>query len=291
MDWLDCMNRAMDYIEANLADEISYDKAAQIACCSTYHFQRMFSFITSVPLSEYIRRRRLTLAAFELQTTDVKVIDVALKYGYESPEAFARAFKNLHGVMPSSARKEGVVLKTYPRMTFRISIKGDIEMDYRIEEKEAFEVFGVGFQTNVINGKCFKEISAFWEQFVKSDRYAALLQDAGKQPGELLDFGVTYAHNPNGSMNYMIACLKKTEQVPVEYTVLSIPKQTWAVFNIKWESEQDDKNVHDTWRRIYAEWFPASSYEHAECDFDLEYFFGSSQKGYGVEIMIPVRKK
>lgn len=94
MDWLDRMNEAMEYIEVNLTSKISYDRAAQIACCSTYHFQRMFSFISGVPLSEYIRRRRLTLAAFELKTSDMKVIDVALKYGYESPEAFSRALKN-----------------------------------------------------------------------------------------------------------------------------------------------------------------------------------------------------
>ena len=111
MDWLNRMNKVMDYIEANLAGEISYDKAAQIACCSTYHFQRMFSFITDIPLSEYIRHRRLTLAAFELQTSDIKVVDVALKYGYESPEAFSRAFKNLHGIVPVSARDIGITLK------------------------------------------------------------------------------------------------------------------------------------------------------------------------------------
>ena len=291
MDWLDSMNRAMDYIEANLADEISYDKAAQIACCSVYHFQRMFSFITGVPLSEYIRRRRLTLAAFELQTSGVKVIDTALKYGYESPEAFARAFKNLHGVMPTSARETGVVLKTYPRMTFRITIKGDSEMNYRIEEKEAFEVFGLELETNVINGRCFKEIPAFWEQCVKDGRIAALLKAAGKQPDELIDYGVTYAHNPNGSMNYMIACHKKTDRVPPEYKVLSVSKQTWAVFGVDWHSETDDQNCHETWRRIYGEWFPSSSYEHTECDFDTEHYFGSSQTGYGLEIMIPVKKK
>ena len=123
MEWIDRMNNAVDYIELNLTDEISYEKLAQIACCSTYHFQRMFSFITGVPLSEYIRRRRLTLAAFELQTSNIKVIDVAIKYGYESPEAFSRAFKNLHGVMPISARDIGVSLKAFPKMTFLISIK------------------------------------------------------------------------------------------------------------------------------------------------------------------------
>jgi len=126
MDWLDRMNDAMDYIESNLADNISYDKIAQLAYCSTYHFQRMFPFITGVTLSEYIRRRRLTLAAFELQTSSTKVIDIAMKYGYESPDAFTRAFKNLHGVMPVSARDTGVSLKAYPRMTFQISIKDQL---------------------------------------------------------------------------------------------------------------------------------------------------------------------
>lgn len=93
MDWLERMNNAMGYVETHLSEDIDFDQVAKIACCSTYHFQRMFSFITSVPLSEYIRRRRLTLAAFELQQSDAKVIDTALKYGYESPEAFSRAFK------------------------------------------------------------------------------------------------------------------------------------------------------------------------------------------------------
>src|SRR5690606_17230453 len=103
MDWLNRMNSAMEYVETHLSEEIEYEQVARIACCSTYHFQRMFSFITGLPLSEYIRRRRLTLAAFELQQSNTKVIDTALKYGYESPEAFSRAFKKLHGVMPSSA--------------------------------------------------------------------------------------------------------------------------------------------------------------------------------------------
>lgn len=109
MDWLERMKSTMDHIETNLANNISYDDIAQIACCSTYHFQRMFPFITGITLTEYIRRRRLTLAAFELQTTNARVIDVAMKYGYQSPEAFARAFKNLHGIMPISARDKGVV--------------------------------------------------------------------------------------------------------------------------------------------------------------------------------------
>jgi AraC family transcriptional regulator len=168
MDWLERMNSAMEYIEANLDGDISYDRIAQIACCSTYHFQRMFPFITGVTLSEYIRRRRLTLAAFELQTTNTKVIDVAVKYGYDSPEAFARAFKNLHGIMPVSARDKGVSLKAYPRMSFHISIKGDVEMNYRIEQRGPFEMFGVYGEINSNMKTAFSEVPPSFRSITSS---------------------------------------------------------------------------------------------------------------------------
>jgi len=289
MEWLNSMNNAIGYIEANLDGEISYDRIAQIACCSTYHFQRMFSFMMGVPLSEYIRRRRLSLAALELQTSDAKVIDVALKYGYESPEAFSRAFKKMHGVMPILARDKGVTLKVFPKMTLHIKIKGSVEMNYRIEQREAFELFGLELKTTVIDSKCFEDIPKFVEDCVKDGRYASLLQAAGKKADGITDAGVTYAHNPNGGMNYLIACYKQTKSVPSEYKVLSIPKQTWAVFSVDWNG--DDKKLHDTWKRIYSEWFPTVNYEHADCGFDIEIYFGDKQTGYSVEIWIPVVKK
>jgi AraC family transcriptional regulator len=291
MKWLDRMNKAMDYIERNLAEEISYAKLAQITCCSTYHFQRMFSFLTGIPLSEYIRRRRLTLAAFDLQTSNIKAVDVAIKYGYESPEAFSRAFKNLHGVMPMAAHDIGVSLKAFPKITFSISIKGATEMNYRIEQKETFEVFGLELKTTVINGQCFKDIPEFWLKCVQDGRFQELLQAAGKKSGELVDVGVTYAHNPNGNLSYMLGCIKRDRAVPPGYTVLSIPKQTWAIFQTEWKSESDDEKLHEVWRRIYSEWFPVASYEHADCDYDLEVYYGDEQTGYSVEIWIPVIRK
>lgn len=143
MEWLERLNYAIDYIEEHLAEEIRYDEAAKIACCSTFHFQRMFSYIAGVPLSEYIRRRRMTVAAFELQQSAVKVIDLALRFGYDSPTAFNRAFQGVHGVPPTAAKETGVALNTYPRISFHISIKGDAKMDYRIEKKEAFRIVGL----------------------------------------------------------------------------------------------------------------------------------------------------
>jgi len=190
-----------------------------------------------------------------------------------------------------SARDKGVALKAYPRMSFHISIKGDSEMNYRIEEKNSFEVFGLELQTNVIDGQCYKDIPAFWEACENDGRCVALAQAAGKKPGELLDAGVTYDHNSDGSMKYMIACIKQSDVIPSEYTVLSIPNQMWAVFSVAWKSEQDNGNLHDIWGRIYSEWFPTASYEHADCDFDLELYFGNEESRYGVEIWIPVVKK
>ena len=137
MDMLMKMNAALDYIEKNLTAEIDFLTVAQQAGCSSYNFQRMFSFVTDVSLAEYIRRRRLTQAAVELQNSGAKVIDVAMKYGYDSLVSFARAFTNLHGITPSNAKQPGVELKAYPRISFQISIKGEKEMNYRIETKEA----------------------------------------------------------------------------------------------------------------------------------------------------------
>jgi len=143
MDWLTKMNEALDYIENNLTDDIDLTIVAQKACCSSYNFQRMFSFITDIPLAEYIRRRRLTQAALELQNSNAKVIDIAIKYGYDSPVSFSRAFNNIHGITPNEAKQAGVELKAYPKISFHISIKGGQEMNYRIEAKEAFDVFGI----------------------------------------------------------------------------------------------------------------------------------------------------
>lgn len=106
MDWLKQMNDALAYLEENLDGEIDLSVAAQKACCSVYHFQRIFSYMAEVPLSEYIRKRRLSCAAFDLQNTGDKVIDIALKYGYDSPTAFTRAFQSLHGIAPNAARKK-----------------------------------------------------------------------------------------------------------------------------------------------------------------------------------------
>ena len=142
MDSLSSMNKALLFIEERLTEDIDYGEVSRIACCSEYHFKRMFSFLSGIGLSEYIRRRRLTLAALDLKDTNLRIIDVAVKYGYNSADSFSRAFHSMHGILPSEARSENTQLKAYPRMTFQLSIKGGCEMKYRIVEKEPFRLIG-----------------------------------------------------------------------------------------------------------------------------------------------------
>jgi AraC family transcriptional regulator len=120
MDWLYRINAALEYIENNLDNDINYIEIARTACCSEYHFSRLFSSMAGITLSEYIRRRRLTLAAFEIQKSDINIIDVEVKYGYESADSFARAFQKIHGIKPSNARDKGVKLKAFPKISFQI---------------------------------------------------------------------------------------------------------------------------------------------------------------------------
>lgn len=284
MEWLNKMNDAIDYIEENLAHDISFEKAAKIACFSTYHFQRLFSSIIEVPLSEYIRRRRLTLAAFDIQTSDIKIIDVAYKYGYESPEAFSRAFKKLHGVMPISARASGVSLKTFPRVTFSISIKGDKEMNYRIEKREAFEVFGKYEEVSIVHEKAFEQVPKFCNQCDEDGTVATINQVLGRfndtyTMSALFDYG-------ESTFKYMLCnYLPPDLKVPAEFTKLSVPSHMWVIFDVP------NGEMQTLWKRIFTEWFPTSEYEAVEgIQFEMYYGLAKHQNGFG-EIWVPVKKK
>ena len=145
MDLLTQLNNAVKYIEENICADIEIDKISGVTYYSPYHFGRIFYYITDMPLSEYIRKRKLSLAAMELQNSAVKVIDLAVKYGYDSADSFTRAFIKQHGITPTEARLNGVILKLFPPVTFQIKIQGVQAMNVKIEEKEVFEVLGIQF--------------------------------------------------------------------------------------------------------------------------------------------------
>ena len=142
MDWIIGIQNAINYIEDHITEELDYEQIAMASFSSSFHFQRVFSILCGYTLGEYIRNRRLTLAGTELANTREKVIDVAYKYGYDNPESFAKAFQKFHGITPSQARSSGVMLKSFSRLSIKVSLEGGSIMNYRIEEKPAMLLTG-----------------------------------------------------------------------------------------------------------------------------------------------------
>ena len=282
MEWLKRMNDALSYMEDNLDAEISFEKAAQIACSSQYHFQRMFSYIVGVPLSEYLRRRRLTKAAFDLQGGD-KVIDVALRYGYESPTAFNRAFQTLHGMSPSSAQKPDVILKAFPRVSFLITIKGVEEMDYRIVKKEAFRVVGVRDPLISDVEESFKRVPVFWKETVQSGVMPTIIGLMNAEPAGVL--GVCTCFGENAENFYYIAAATD-KPVPDNMFEFIVPESTWAIF----PGAGSPISIQELQKRIFSEWLPTSGYEWANAS-DVEVYLDDNPTNMKYEVWLPVVKK
>ncbi|TDL78555.1 AraC family transcriptional regulator [Peribacillus frigoritolerans] len=262
MDLIRNMNEAIHYIEENLTDVIDYKEVARLALCSDYHFKRMFSFLAGISLSEYIRRRRLTLAAFELKDGREKIIDIAVKYGYSSPDSFARAFQNLHGITPSEARNNGQSLKAYPRMTFQLSIKGGSEMNYRIEEKEAFCIVGIKKRVQIQFNGVNQEIASMWKS-LDNETISILKALSNVKPMGLISASTNFSEGRmegKGKLDHYIGAAT-TKECPDNLTQLEVPALTWAVFEAI--GPFPDK-LQEVWGRIYSEWFPSSNYEQLE---------------------------
>ncbi len=281
MDWVEHLNEAMDYIEKRLAEELSYEEIAKRACCSAYHFQRMFTYMAGVPLAEYIRRRRMSLAAAELSAGE-KVIDVALKYGYASPTAFNRAFQAIHGIAPSGAKKEGVSLKSYPPLRFQVIVKGVEEMNYRLEEKKAFRIMGISAPLSREVEENFAVVPQMWGRAAAEGLPGRLVTLMDSQPAGIL--GVS-ACGDEEQWRYFIAVATTAplEDGLEEYTV---PAATWAVF----PGEGTNRSIQELERRIVTEWLPSSGYEYANAP-DIEVYLNADPQNARYEVWIPVTKK
>lgn len=291
MEWAERMNSAISYIEENLAGEIDYGEAAMLACCSTFHFQRIFFVVIGMTLAEYVRRRRLTLAAKELSSDKARVLDIAVKYGYDSPDAFTRAFRNMHGVTPQAAREPGVQLVAYPRVSCQVILKGGNSMDYNIVEKPAFNVTGAARKFTAVNGENFIEVPKFWTEFKKTRDYQSLLKlnDGKLGPvtgGEVL--GVCLPEDKDKHFQYAIA-VEGAAKTAKGFEVIHIPTATWAVFDGK-GAMSDAMNA--VWKTIIQEWFPSTGYEPANTP-DLEVYFPGNvdSSDYRFQVWIPVKKK
>lgn len=279
----------MDYIENNLCEKTNYEKIAQIACSSVYHFQRMFTFMTDLTLSEYVRRRKMTMAAFELQNSDIRIIDLALNYGYESPEAFARAFQSLHGITPTAARGQGANIKAFPRISFQVSVKGVEEMNYKIVEKEEFQVYGIEGIFDTKNDENLNEIPEFWLKNIKNGECEKLAKSSGCM--SMVNSVCGYRETGGTTFPYMLCVMKTPLNSTEGYTVVDVPKATWAIFVNEPHSIEDTSNeVQKLASRVYTEWLPTAAYELIQ-GYEFEIYYSQHQGKYYEELWFRVIPK
>lgn len=283
MEWLNRLNDALDYLEANLTGEIDLEHTARLAACSQFHFQRMFTYIAGVPLGEYLRRRRMTLAALMLTSGDAKVIDLAVLFGYDSPTAFNRAFQSVHGVPPSRAREAGVRLTAYPRISFTLSVKGETAMNYRIETMEGFRIVGMKTTLPMDVEQSFMEVPKFWMQ--STPRVPELLPLATGAPHGLLGVS-TCMGGP--TFDYYIA-VASGAPVPEGMAEYRVPAGTWAIFECVGPMPEAMQTLQ---KRVVTEWLPTSGYEYANAP-DIEAYFEGDQRAadYRCEAWLPIVKK
>lgn len=281
MEWIGRWNDAVRYIEEHLTEELDYGELGRIACCSSFHFQRMFTYMAGMPLSEYVRRRKMSLAAVELQGGGAKIIDVAMKYGYSSPTAFNRAFQSVHGVAPSAMKNEGVAVKSYPPLVFHISVKGGTEMNYRIETRDAFRIVGVSAPLNQNIEENFAVVPQMWGTAAANGTIPKLAALMDGEPEGLL--GVS-ACGSNSQWKYFIAVASLAETE--EFEAYTVPACTWAVF----PGEGTNRSIQELEQRIVTEWLPTSGYEYADAP-DIEVYLNPDPENAKFEVWIPVVKK
>lgn len=280
MEWIGKLNKTIDYIEEHLIDEIDYNKLAQIACCSSFHYQRMFTYMANIPLSEYIRRRRMSLAAVDLQGGE-KIVDVALKYGYSSPTAFNRAFQGIHGIAPSFARVNGISLKSFSPIRFNIAIKGAEEMNYRIEQKESFRIVGISQPLEKEIEKNFETVPLMWQKAATDGTIEKLAALMNSKPMGLL--GVSVCNN-EAAWRYFIAVA--TTQPSDDFDEYTVPAATWAIFSGK----GTNISIQELEKRIVTEWLPGSGYEYGNAA-DIEVYLNADPDNAEFEVWIPVVRK
>ena len=260
MGWVESIQQAIHYIEENLLDELKVDDIAKQANSSMFHFQRTFAILTDMTIADYIRRRRLTIAAHELLNSDIKIIDLSLKYGYDTPESFTKAFRKQHGVTPSDARKKKGKLQSYNRLVIQVTLKGADPVKYRIEEREIFQVVGIKRTYSCKSEENTKGIPVFWQDVNKDGTDDLLFQlNNGEIKGVL---GVCVADKnfkENSLIDYWIAT-EHVGSVPEKLDSIEIPASKWAIFEV--HGPMPDA-MQKAWKEIFSEWFPSNSYKHA----------------------------
>lgn len=271
------ISEGIKYIEEHLTEELDITEVAKHAYVSSFYFQKIFHVLCGFTVSEYIRNRRLTLVAQELASTDALVIDVAMKYGYDSPDSFARAFTRFHGITPSAARGKGMVLNSVAPLKIKISLEGGTMLEYKVVKKEQFTVMGRGRKFN--SDTSYEEIPKFWQEHMESDdkeivhgMFGICLDVDGKE------------------FEYLIADnYRPWKEVPEGYVTRVIPVGTWVVFPCRGELP---KALQDVNTKIWSEWLPSCKAYKMSGNYNIEMYTPpceNPQDQYS-EIWVPVEE-
>jgi len=267
MEGIKHLNQIIDYIDEHICEDIDMLCLATMAGCSSNYLQRVFAFVAGISLSEYIRRRRLTLAALDLQKSNIKIIDLAMKYGYGSPDAFTRAFQRIHGITPTLARSKDMMLKSFSKLVFDLTLNGEKPLNYKFVRKEAFELIGIGLFID--SDHMTEDIQFFWQESYSNGTCKRLYEYSN---GERLFDVVAYSEDSEdseGRTSFHIAYENnaKVKDMIEPFEILNIPELDWVIFTLEEtldiaeaSMEKSTQYTEALWNKVYSEWLPNSGY-------------------------------
>ncbi|MFD1659796.1 GyrI-like domain-containing protein [Streptomyces caeni] len=284
---LERLNQAMEHIESYLDRPIDVTDLARIAMTSEYHFRRLFSALAGIPLSEYVRRRRLTVAGAEVLAGERTLLDIATRYGYGSGEAFARAFRAVHGVGPGEARRTGAALQSQPRMSFRLIVEGSSSMRYRIADKGEFRVVGRKARVPLLHEGVNPAIAEFVRGIdAETLRCIAALSDQEPEGIVAVSDGLDPSRAEGTELDYYHGAVTRAE-APEGMDVLPVPAGTWAVFE---NSGPFPQSLQHLWRDVFTQWFPSNPYRTVPGPEILRVRLSGDGARADAELWIPVER-
>ena len=296
MEWIAAMQQAISYMEEHLLEEINYEDVAKQIHISCYEFHRAFSFLTGMTANGYLRSRRLSLAAREIVETDTKITDIALKYGYDTPESFTKAFTRFHGIAPKFAREGSAKLRLFNPLAIKLTVEGGKGMDYKIAQTKTQKFLAVvrSFRNEIINDEANHDVADFWDECDKQNRIDPLLdlRPAGKR--DL--FGLcSPTKEGQDTFEYGIGILIDEDTLSFDlaqmeaagYQIWDVGPATYAVFDCM---GQDGNCISETWSKFYKEFLPQMGYEATEAT-DYELYFENGKPGLFCELWVPIQKK
>lgn len=283
MEWTERLQNIIDYVENHLQREqepVDNEEIAQMAGCSFDFFQKVFSYMNGISFSDYVRARKLTLAGYDLKSTDSRIVDISYQYGYHSPTSFTKAFQQFHGISPKEARSDKFQLCVMPKM----QISEQQRYVWRIEHKPTFRLIGKSKRLSCINGEHARTIPEFWNECQKNGVYSTLVSlDTGEPKGLFGVFG--FFEETSGEMEYSIM-VRSEQNIPAGFTEIVIPEATWAVFDCRGSVPQA---IQKGWNYLHEEWLEKYPFPHAPCP-ELEWYSDANAYGedYLSQIWIPI---